>query len=172
MYLRNYFAKIACKYYYVSFLPKWKSLYEKKKKKVIIKNNIAIRIAGKVSRYIDASMNRATRRVQWPVGYSRQLRSTRAASPRIAQRIESAARIRDPAVLRRRIPPGGCDAASLHRGGDVEWRGDSVHRWARQTRGPSRRDSRWWLYVGQYTNSVVFVGHCRDQPIQQSIKIT
>ena len=26
----------------------------------IIKNNIAIRIAGKVSRYIDASMNRAT----------------------------------------------------------------------------------------------------------------
>ena len=41
---------------------------EKKKKKklltklkiVIVKNNIAIRIAGKVSRYIDASMNRAT----------------------------------------------------------------------------------------------------------------
>ena len=32
----------------------------KKKKIVIIKNNIAIRIAGKVSRYIDASMNRAT----------------------------------------------------------------------------------------------------------------
>ena len=27
---------------------------------VIIKNNIAIRIAGKVSRYIDASVNRAT----------------------------------------------------------------------------------------------------------------
>ena len=26
----------------------------------IVKNNIAIRIAGKVSRYIDASMNRAT----------------------------------------------------------------------------------------------------------------
>ena len=34
---------------------------EKKKKKIaIVKNNIAIRIAGKVSRYIDASMNRAT----------------------------------------------------------------------------------------------------------------
>ena len=31
-----------------------------KKKIVIIKKNIAIRIAGKVSRYIDASMNRAT----------------------------------------------------------------------------------------------------------------
>ena len=30
------------------------------KKIVIVKNNIAIRIAGKVSRYIDASMNRAT----------------------------------------------------------------------------------------------------------------
>ena len=30
------------------------------KKIVIIKNNIVIRIAGKVSRYIDASMNRAT----------------------------------------------------------------------------------------------------------------
>ena len=27
---------------------------------MIVKNNIAIRIAGKVSRYIDASMNRAT----------------------------------------------------------------------------------------------------------------
>ena len=33
---------------------------KKKKKKVIAKNNIAIRIAGKVSPYIDASMNRAT----------------------------------------------------------------------------------------------------------------
>ena len=32
----------------------------KKKKIVIVKNNIAIRIAGKLSRYIDASMNRAT----------------------------------------------------------------------------------------------------------------
>ena len=31
-----------------------------KKKIVIVKNNTAIRIAGKVSRYIDASMNRAT----------------------------------------------------------------------------------------------------------------
>ena len=30
------------------------------KKIVIVKNNIAIRIAGKVSQYIDASMNRAT----------------------------------------------------------------------------------------------------------------
>ena len=61
MYLRNYFAKIACRYYYVSFLPKSKSLWKKKKSKkiVIVKNNIAIRIAGKVSRYIDASMNRA-----------------------------------------------------------------------------------------------------------------
>ena len=38
-----------------------KSLWKKKiKKKIaIVKNNIAIRIAGKVSRYIDASMNRA-----------------------------------------------------------------------------------------------------------------
>ena len=34
--------------------------YIKKKKIMIVKNNIAIRIAGKVSRYIDASMNRAT----------------------------------------------------------------------------------------------------------------
>ena len=33
---------------------------EKNNKIVIVKNNIAIRIAGKVSRYIDASMNRAT----------------------------------------------------------------------------------------------------------------
>ena len=33
---------------------------EKTKTIVIVKNNIAIRIAGKVSRYIDASMNRAT----------------------------------------------------------------------------------------------------------------
>ena len=33
---------------------------KKRKKIVIVKNNIAIRIAGKVSRYIDASMNRAT----------------------------------------------------------------------------------------------------------------
>ena len=33
---------------------------KKKKKIVIVKNNIAIRIAGKVSRYIDASMNHAT----------------------------------------------------------------------------------------------------------------
>ena len=41
-----------------------KIIVEKKKKKkiVIVKNNIAIRIAGKVSRYIDASMNRATHR--------------------------------------------------------------------------------------------------------------
>ena len=31
-----------------------------KKKIAIVKNNIAIRVAGKVSRYIDASMNRAT----------------------------------------------------------------------------------------------------------------
>ena len=35
---------------------------KKKKKIVIVKNYIAIRIAGKVSRYIDASMNRATPR--------------------------------------------------------------------------------------------------------------
>ena len=33
---------------------------KKKKKIVIVKNNIAIRIEGKVSRYIDASVNRAT----------------------------------------------------------------------------------------------------------------
>ena len=33
---------------------------KKKKKIVIVKSNIAIRIAGKVSRYIDASINRAT----------------------------------------------------------------------------------------------------------------
>ena len=31
-----------------------------KKNMATVKNNIAIRIAGKVSRYIDASMNRAT----------------------------------------------------------------------------------------------------------------
>ena len=42
-----------------------KIIVEKKKLKknnkiVIVKNNIAIRIAGKVSRYIDASMNHAT----------------------------------------------------------------------------------------------------------------
>ena len=37
-----------------------KIIVEKKKKIVIVKNNIAIRIAGKVSRYVDASMNRAT----------------------------------------------------------------------------------------------------------------
>ena len=46
-----------------------KKNYKKKKfykftinstKIAIVKNNIAIRIAGKVSRYIDASMNRAT----------------------------------------------------------------------------------------------------------------
>ena len=55
MYLRSYFAKIACRYYYVSFLPKLKSLWQKKQKTIkiaIVKNNIAIRI--------DASMNRAT----------------------------------------------------------------------------------------------------------------
>ena len=37
-----------------------KKLKKKKKKIVIVKNNIAIRIAGKVSWYIDASINRAT----------------------------------------------------------------------------------------------------------------
>ena len=37
-----------------------KNLKKKLKKIVIVKNNIAILIAGKVSRYIDASMNRAT----------------------------------------------------------------------------------------------------------------
>ena len=38
-----------------------KKNYKKNKQKIAIKkNNIAIRIAGKVSRYIDASMNRAT----------------------------------------------------------------------------------------------------------------
>ena len=36
-----------------------------KEKIAIVKNNIAIRIAGKVSRYIDASMNRATLTVHW-----------------------------------------------------------------------------------------------------------
>ena len=39
---------------------KYKKNTQKKKIIVIVKNNIAIRIAGKVSRYIDASMNRAT----------------------------------------------------------------------------------------------------------------
>ena len=39
----------------------------KKNKTVIVKNNIAIRIAGKVSRYIDASMNRASPKV-YPTG--------------------------------------------------------------------------------------------------------
>ena len=38
---------------------KKKKIVMEKKIIVIIKNNIAIRIAGKVSRYIDASMNRA-----------------------------------------------------------------------------------------------------------------
>ena len=33
---------------------------KKIKQKLCVKNNIVIRIAGKVSRYIDASMNRAT----------------------------------------------------------------------------------------------------------------
>ena len=47
---------------YVYFLPELKSLW-RKKKNVIVKNNIAIRIAGKVSRYIDASMNRTTPRL-------------------------------------------------------------------------------------------------------------
>ena len=37
-----------------------KIIVGKKKKIAIVKNNIAIRIAGKVSRYIDASMNRAS----------------------------------------------------------------------------------------------------------------
>ena len=38
---------------------------EKNQKKiVIVKNNIAIRIGGKVSQYIDASMNRATPIIQ------------------------------------------------------------------------------------------------------------
>ena len=45
-----------------------KIIVEKKKKKnkkiAIVKNNIAIRTAGKVSRYIDASMNRATPTLQ------------------------------------------------------------------------------------------------------------
>ena len=40
--------------------PKNKKTKKLKKKIAIVKNNIAIRIAGKVSRYIDASMNRAT----------------------------------------------------------------------------------------------------------------
>ena len=50
--------QIACRYYYVSFLPRNEN-HCTEKKIVIIKNNIAIRIAGEVSRYIDASMNRA-----------------------------------------------------------------------------------------------------------------
>ena len=67
MYLRNYFAKIACRYYYVSFLPKLKTLWGKKI--AIVKNNIAILFPRYVSRYyflqsrfynIDASVNRAT----------------------------------------------------------------------------------------------------------------
>ena len=45
-----------------------KKLEKKKKKIAIIKNNIAIRIAGKVSRYIDASMNRATPNVNCTIG--------------------------------------------------------------------------------------------------------
>ena len=44
---------------------KYKKNTPKKKKIVIVKNNIAIRIAGKVSRYIDASMNRATPIISW-----------------------------------------------------------------------------------------------------------
>ena len=50
-------------------LPKFFFFKKKQKKNVIVKNNIAIHIAGKVSRYIDAPMNRATPRavytVQW-----------------------------------------------------------------------------------------------------------
>ena len=34
---------------------------------MIVKNNIAIRIAGKISRYIDASMNRATPTYHAPI---------------------------------------------------------------------------------------------------------
>ena len=45
---------------YLFFLNENHCEQKKKKKIVIVKNNIAIRIAGKVSRYIDASMNRAT----------------------------------------------------------------------------------------------------------------
>ena len=59
MYLRNYLQKS-----HVDIIMSLFCLNEnhcgKKKKIVIVKNNIAIRIAGKVSRYIDASMNRAT----------------------------------------------------------------------------------------------------------------
>ena len=52
---------------------------KKKKKIAIVTNNIAIRIAGKVSRYIDASMNRVTpsrrrtRRIRSHFGGGRQL---------------------------------------------------------------------------------------------------
>ena len=66
MYLKNYFAKIACRYYNVSFLLMKIIVHKKKiiiiniKIIAIIKNNIAIRIARKVLRYIDASMNCAT----------------------------------------------------------------------------------------------------------------
>ena len=53
--MRNYFATIACKY--MCLLPK---SVIKKKLLLIIKNNIVIRIVGKVSQFIDASMNRTT----------------------------------------------------------------------------------------------------------------
>ena len=55
MYLRNYFEKIILENHCNNFF-----FYKKQNKIVIIKNNIAIRIAGNVSRHIDASMNRAT----------------------------------------------------------------------------------------------------------------
>ena len=44
----------------------------KKKKNAVVKSNIAIRIAGKVSRYIETSMNRAARvvyRLDDPIRY-------------------------------------------------------------------------------------------------------
>ena len=61
MYLRNYFAKIACRYYYVSFLSRNENHCRTKKKKLlVIKIILRYVLRGKVSRYIDASMNRAT----------------------------------------------------------------------------------------------------------------
>ena len=66
MYLKNYFAKIACVdiiMYNIFYL---NENHERGKKIVILKNNIATRIAGKVSRYI-ISMHR---RIVPPLIYS------------------------------------------------------------------------------------------------------
>ena len=53
----NSFAKIPCRYHYVSFLPKWKSSYKKEKLQISTRKNNR---SWCVSRHNDASTNRAT----------------------------------------------------------------------------------------------------------------